>query len=147
MDDLIQVIRRAPDPKTMIMCSYCYDDLDLHRCMLSELKDHGLQLRVVVDKYYRRGGVPYHQNSRLGALAEQSGASVRENGTASSNMHYKICVVEWSGGQVAYMGGSNATNASRTSWECVGKHVDAAACRELKRICEHCWRSAQPCRF
>ena len=123
------------------MCFYAYDDFALHTALLDRVESGKLRLKLIVDGRYLYGSsAPYYSMSRLQALNQHTGAEIKTGGSAASNMHYKIA---WLSGPndfaIAYHGGSNATQASRKSWECVTRHLDPDMTRQFKEIAEHCF--------
>lgn len=140
LDDLTKEVPKASE---MVLCTYAYDDAALHRALLGKVSSGDLKLKVVVDRrYLNSSGAPYYSKGRLDALAK-AGAEVRAGGAAASNMHYKIAVL--SGPQsysACYHGGSNATQASRQSWECTVRYQQPEVVKEFKLICMDCFDKA-----
>jgi hypothetical protein len=136
--------RDVPKAKEMILCSYAYDDPQLHQVLLQELAD-GLELKVVVDdRYLKSSGAPYYSRSRLTRLSK-AGAQVKVGGTASSNMHCKLAVLSGANSfLVCYQGGANATKASRHSMECVTRFLSPPLVEEFRRISLDCFEKARP---
>jgi hypothetical protein len=137
MDDLVRHVGKANE---MVLCSFAYDDRNLQNALLPRVKDRQLKLKVIVDGRYLYGpNAPYYSMIRLQNLQE-AGAEVRVGGTAASNMHYKIALLSGPNSfTMCYHGGSNATQASRQSWECVTRYMDSNVVAQFKRIADHCW--------
>jgi len=134
-----------------IMTVFCYDDHELHSNLLQALAN-GISLRCVVDRAFLAQSHCYYMKPKLRALqaagAEVTQCSGRGSGGAG-NMHYKILVLFWSGGEegACYHGSSNPTNHSRISWGCMTRFSNRAHVREFEKICNECWAASSPCQL
>ena len=143
IDDLVCNLPRASE---MVLCSFAYDDRELHNSLLARVSSGELRLKLVVDGRYLYGkNAPCFSLGRLQALA-QAGADIRTAGSSTSNMHYKIAVLSGQdppGYWACYHCGSNATQSSRSGWECTVRHMQPDVVEQFRAIAEHCFSQAR----